>query len=524
MQHQMKFLIERVNYKMKLKLFISILCTFILCNSICIAASDTADNTKSTHSYLSQPTGQYQVGFRDFHWINQNTCPDFNYNGKNSSDFSIANKKYCHEILARIYYPSASKNRLGSPYYPPYIKSEQESFKKIPSVSQDNIRKLSRLRSFSIENDEIIKGKKFPVLLFSPGLGFSAQMYENIITELVSHGYIVIGIGTPFINLVELPNNHIIKTVEIKSPASREQEQKLVDLSSQDFIYVFEKIHSLHNSNLLFSMMDLSHIGLFGHSIGARAEEDIVKSHSNWFQALAALDGDSQASQEKISIPFLDIMSAKVMGDNRVSNSSLRLENDNYLVVLSPSDHDTEYSYHLNFSDLSTLQYLPVYQAYIQYLKKHKQNMDNKIFTIKLLSHEPTEIERNDLIKSTFVLVKKGSNWSVTIYENKEKKGHPSVSMIPGLSSALKNLPDKLPEELSETDIVHVKNILLPLFNKQPSVRFLGTGNGWEIMSSINTYLLQFFNMYLINNKNPALNECTTLSTNTYLKCGVSKG
>ena len=61
-----------------------------------------AANHKDTNNYLHKPTGKYGVGFQDFYWINQNSCPDFNYNGTNQADFSPDNKKHCHEIVARI--------------------------------------------------------------------------------------------------------------------------------------------------------------------------------------------------------------------------------------------------------------------------------------------------------------------------------------------------------------------------------------------------------------------------------------
>ena len=61
-------------------------------------------NAVASTQYLYQPTGKYGVGFADFHWINPNECPDFNFNGENQDDFSPYNINHCHEIMVRIYY------------------------------------------------------------------------------------------------------------------------------------------------------------------------------------------------------------------------------------------------------------------------------------------------------------------------------------------------------------------------------------------------------------------------------------
>lgn len=496
---------------MKFKLILLIVFLFLV--NTCVVASEIPSNT-----YLTKPTGQYGVGFEDFHWINQSACPDLNYNGKNQNDFSATNKKHCHEITARIYYPSIEKNKKGS-IYEPTKSLEQEILSKIPNVTKETIIQFNQIKSFSVKKAEIIKGKKFPVLLFSPGLGSFSQMYENIITELVSHGYIVIGVNTPFVSLAELPNGHIVQAVEIKSPISREKEHQFVAIPAQDLIYVFNKIHTLNNTNALFSAIDLNHIGLFGHSIGARATEDVVQTNPVLFQALATLDGDAQASQKKFSIPFMDMMSAKIMTHVKgESHAPFELANNSYLVVLSPNDHDSEYSYHLNFSDLSTLQYLPVYQEYKKYLKQHKKI--EKKFDFKLMAQEPTAEEQNNFTIPTFVLFKKEGKWNVYIIEDKKIVAKIDIKKINhGLVAALANLPDKPVNKFSDSEIAPVKKLLLSLFSHF-SNDFLGTGDGREITSSINTYLLQFFDTYLKNQKSTALEKCTPLTNNTLIICG----
>ncbi len=50
---------------------------------LCSAALLKGHSKLVSKNYFSTPTGQYHVGVKDFHWINQNRCSDFMGNDKN---------------------------------------------------------------------------------------------------------------------------------------------------------------------------------------------------------------------------------------------------------------------------------------------------------------------------------------------------------------------------------------------------------------------------------------------------------
>lgn len=367
-----------------------------------------------------KPTGKYVVGFQDFHWINTNLCPDPNFNGKNLDDFSIDNKKYCHEIMARIYYPATRKTKSGAYYYKPLVNTIQDDLTKIPGITKKNIIQLNKLKSFSQENLPIVSGK-FPVIFFSPGSGSQVEMYENFITELASHGYIVVGINSTFISGdIELPNGHITKF------NLDETLNDSIQIPLHDIAFAYKKIHLLTKLNSLFSTMDLQHIGALGQSLGGEIVANTAHVHPNWFKAAATLDSGIDKLDDtlkKFSIPFMRQISA-----NRKYESSIpivfELEKDGYLITISPDEKNRNYSYHMNFTDYSTIQYLPAEQLAINYFK-------------------------------------------------------------------------------------------------QQGKKYFGTGNGWEITRSINTYLLAFFNTYLKGENNVSFKKCDPLTENTILKCGM---
>lgn len=487
--------------------------SFVTCVLLFWVVMSTASNIGNMQNYLYKPTGQYGVGFKDFHWINQRVCPDFNFNGKNSQDFSSTNITHCHEMMVRIYYPSAIQQQSRSLYYRPFIELQQQAISKtVPGISKEQLEELVQIKSFSVKNAENIKDKKFPILFFSPGFGCPSQLYENFITHLVSQGYIVVSINTPFINLTELPNGRVVNPARPEN--SNEIEQKFVPLQAEDLSYAYHKIYALHDSDPLFASMDLNHIGAFGHSIGARVVADVTHLHPKWFQAAATLDigvDTTGASLKEFSIPFMHVVSANRM---RESVMHFELGTHGYLVGISPDEKNYNYSHHMNFSDLSTLQYVPALEKLQDYTRQHA--LDG--VGIKLLSHDPTQQDLNKFDKTTFTLIKQGEQWGLYVYLNKTRTTEFKINLISGLDAALAHLPGKPIEQLSVSEIYPVKRLIMNYY--QSLMQITGTGNGWEITSSINTYLSQFFNKFLKGEKNQAFEHCKVLSNNTYIKCG----
>jgi hypothetical protein len=491
--------------------------TFILClattlfSYVCNAGNDRIDN-----NYLLKPTGQYNVGFEDFHWLVKSICPDPNFDGNNQKDFSPNNKNFCREMMVRVYYPSDMQSQFNTPYYQSFIKEQQKSLNAIPDIPKEQIEQLNQLKIYSIPKAPIIRGKIFPVLLFSPGFGCPAQLYENTISEIVSHGYIVIGINSLFINAVELPNGHVVEPAHLKNPA--QMESMIIPLLIKDLSNVLDQIHYFRNSSPIFNAMDLNHIGAFGHSIGGRVIADASHSHPNWFQAAATLDigiDETENSLKPFAIPFMHEIGANRKLISHKLPMVFNLGNNGYLVGLTPTEQNYQFSHHMNFSDFSTLQNLPVYQSFSAYVKKDAEEK----FSFILMSHEPTKQDRNNFSPYvTFVLIKKDNQWNLHIYQNKEKIQTFDVKIIYGLKQAIDTLPNKPPEKLSDLDIQPVRKILLEL--NHSFADFLGDGNGMEITYSVNTYLLQFFNTYLKGEGNSALRNCVASSKNTYLKCG----
>ncbi|MBA2709868.1 MAG: hypothetical protein H0U57_04655 [Tatlockia sp.] len=503
---------------------------FIFCLALVVEYSESHIGiNRPNMSFLKRPTGPYRVGFEDFHWINHDACPDFNFNSKNQDDFSSENTKYCHELVVRIYYPTKAPFLQGSPYYSPFISSQQDMLKQVPGIQINHLKQLTSLKSFSLKKAPIINEKQYPVLLFSPGFGCATEMYENNITELVSHGYIVVGISTPFINLTALPNGHVVKPADLQSMENSDKaiSDQFVPLQSQDLIYAYNKLHELHPSNGLFASMDLKHVGLFGHSIGAWTVAMVAHANQTSFKAIAPLD----IGPDKAGLPLKELKNFtipvmyQINSIRKLSSPYLpvtyQLAPNGYLVGISPNKRNDRYSHHMNFTDWSTLQYLPAYTMFFNHLKT--QHIA-KGFDLKVMFHSLTNKEIATFVKMTYVLYKQENTWVFAVYFIDPQHHQISVpvnffniTLVDGLAKALSALPSH-PEKLTEAEIEPIRKIVSSLNNAMASV--LGTGNGWEITGAINTYLVNFFDAYLKNKKSLLFKKCTPLYKNTYIKCG----
>lgn len=460
---------------------------------------------------LLRPSGQYGVAFEDLHWLNTNICPDLQFSEKNENDFSPDNKRHCHELMLRVYYPTSINSDDASLYYRPTIEVEKSTLKSVPDMKSTSIDQLSQLKSHTIKNAPPVKNKKFPVVLFSPGFGVQTQLYENIITELASHGFIVIGINSVFIDGdIELPDGHIVRTIlHNRSEAAN----KITPILEQDIAFVYKKIQA-NMQNKVFKSMDLNQIGALGHSIGGRAIANVVNQHKDWFQALITLDMASYKANDSLmqfKTPYMHIISAYWKS---YFNWPLhyRLGKNGYLVTLSPSAKDQHYSYHLNYTDFSTLQYLPAYQASMTFEQSKLAAGEDVIIQKNL----PKENQMNKINRPCYVIVKPQNTWRMFYYEPGKKNNEIDIQMVSGLHAALNDLP--LIKQITLSDTSKIRNIV-DAYHQQYG-NYLGKGNGIEITKAIDAYVIDFFSRFLKNTSSISLEKCQRITKNTCIVCG----
>ncbi|WP_186648348.1 hypothetical protein [Fluviispira vulneris] len=322
-----------------------------------------AQENKDTKNYLLTPSGSYSIGYKDLYIINNKICPDtFYHPSVNEKDFSQENNKFCHEINARIYYPSKEKSLLISEYDREAIMRSIHFYNKKFKLKESELITLKTLLDVKTYNSKnaapSIENKKFPIIIFLPGSGLSVQSYNIIINELVSYGYIILGLNSFFVNgAIKQANGHVVEPPEKYNDSGRLE-------NFADLKFILDNLQFLDYGIKVKQQINFENVNLLGHSMGAMSIVNLFKEKQNiHVNSLLLMDPGNilEAANypiKPIKIPTMTIWSSLF---KHLLKGQTQLGKNNFDLVLSPSIKNINYSNHENFTDLSKLQYHPAY-------------------------------------------------------------------------------------------------------------------------------------------------------------------
>lgn len=332
--------------------------------------------------YLIKPSGQYGVAYKDDYIVNSRLCPDKIYQeGVNESSFS--NGKHCHEIIIRTYYPTQDKFKYGDNYYSPYLREANKYYVKTYKLSESEntlLNSILSIQTYMLKDAHPIPKKRFPVLLFLPGSGQSTFTYNNIIANLVSNGYVVVGINSVFASgPIKILNGNIVSWLESYNDNSRLE--NLDDLS-----FVLDNLKPIFGNSQLKGAIDYNNLGFIGHSMGAMNIVYYLKNNVRKNIKMAILMDPGNIfnfypNNKNYPIDIPNIPTMLIWSSNFKVNmhGSMKLYKSDYEVTLSPNlTIESNFTNHENFSDLSTLQYSPAYMI----PKLHKEFLEPKNSTL----------------------------------------------------------------------------------------------------------------------------------------------
>ena len=261
---------------------------------------------------LPTPTGEYLVGTHSMHM-------------KTSMDEPITkdpNDK--RELMIKVWYPAKTK---ASAKQDPYLdKANRTSFINkygggiLPPASMDY---LDRVKTH-VYQDAPIADDIFPVLLFSHGYGSNASGYYALLTEIASHGYIVINmnhtyeslgatfpdgseklfdyefqaadgadamehigpIRDAFVNKLPYEERHAI----IREASKDYNITAMVKRWTKDMMYTLDQLEAWNKDGFLKNRLDLDKTGVFGHSRGGGAAGQLTIKDSR-IKAAVNIDG-----------------------------------------------------------------------------------------------------------------------------------------------------------------------------------------------------------------------------------------
>jgi CubicO group peptidase (beta-lactamase class C family)/predicted dienelactone hydrolase len=180
---------------------------------------------------------------------------------------------------------------------------------------------------------------KYPVIVFSPGLGTPSQTYLTLVEELASQGYIVVGL-----NHTDLPEESFENPENLLATL----QQRVADTK-----FVLNQLEILNKNDpngILTGRLDLDRVGILGHSFGGATAAEAMGEDAR-FDAGINMDGTffGDVVTQGLDRPFMLVNAESTATfDSTQQQFFDNLHGSAYQVTLKDAGHH-------NFSDLAFL-------------------------------------------------------------------------------------------------------------------------------------------------------------------------
>ena len=229
--------------------------------------------------HFPTPTGPYAIGTLTYHWIDTSRPELFTTDPGDH-----------RELMAQVWYPA--RNEPSAPRAP-YI---QDADAVTPAVGQllhlpgFVFSHLKYVTTHAVASAPIADGQSsYPVLIYLTGVDGFRAVNTFQIQELVSHGYIVVGLDQPgMVASIRFPDGRqipgwsrdqiqplIMQSVESqpKAPAlfGKALPDGIIPYFAQDVSFTLDQLAELNTgdpNHILTGRLDLGHVGTFGISLG----------------------------------------------------------------------------------------------------------------------------------------------------------------------------------------------------------------------------------------------------------------
>lgn len=315
----------------------------------------TGEAAKKRQIQLPETTGEYGVGTAYLQLKDEKREEILSENGAKNRELSI-----------QVWYPVDKNSEECRASYANYmIKKFCVSNKIIEKGKLESIVTNSQMNMTAATG-----GKKFPVLIFSHGLGIENMCYQGFIEEIVSHGYIVYSVShtyfagiTAFYDGKDIANGYFrIENCCGFEPESEEGRKKIKNDSYiviDDLKFVISKLKELNEEKeyILAGKMDVENIGIYGHSYGGYAAVAASEMISEC-KASIDIDGAILNSIPNFTKPVYFIRSnseiAKKYGENSIEESWGYIKSNGYMTEIKDAMH-------LDFIDFKYIGFEGVY-------------------------------------------------------------------------------------------------------------------------------------------------------------------
>ncbi|KAK5993008.1 putative 1-alkyl-2-acetylglycerophosphocholine esterase-like protein [Cladobotryum mycophilum] len=124
--------------------------------------------------------------------------------------------------------------------------------------------------------------KKYPLILFGPGLAESRLIYNAMARSLASQGYVVVSVDHPFeAPAIQFPDGSIIEGIDIDSDSESVLE-KVLSVRTTDMSFIIDQLSNKTITDPLLAdfpgTLDLKQLAMWGHSFGGATSASLLHS------------------------------------------------------------------------------------------------------------------------------------------------------------------------------------------------------------------------------------------------------
>tara|TARA_R100001143_G_C3361089_1_gene135906 strand:+ start:1977 stop:3431 length:1455 start_codon:yes stop_codon:yes gene_type:complete len=257
---------------------------------------------------LPEPEGPYTVGTKDI------------FLKLDREEIITEDDTDKRKLMIKVWYPSHDSDGHLDPYID---EGGRHGFAQKYGLPNSTFNYLDKVNTH-VYRDATIADEKFPVLIFSHGYNSKANNYYALLSEIVSHGYIVFALNHTYESIgstfpdgtktffdyqyaqkiesgtwedmepviasfnegLSFEDRHPIVKKGLKNYFVRD----IVERWAEDLTGVVDQIDTWNNSGFFEGKLDITNIGVFGHSRGGGAAGETLLT-DNRIKAGANIDG-----------------------------------------------------------------------------------------------------------------------------------------------------------------------------------------------------------------------------------------
>ncbi|QJD87212.1 alpha/beta hydrolase family protein [Cohnella herbarum] len=228
-------------------------------------------------------SGSYPVGTMTYHWIDEKRTETW-------SDVSRTKR----ELMVQMWYPALEGSGKKPARYvenSPEVKAALAEQFGLPAFAMGH---LGLVRTHARPEATLSEAQwRYPVLVFSHGMGGNRNQNTFEVEELASRGYIVVGIDHAYQSGATVyPDGRTAKFNIENQPTTKAGFDELMSVWTADAAFVLDQLERLNRggeSDRFANRLDLVRIGMFGHSYGGAAAAQMLARDA---RVKAAIDMD----------------------------------------------------------------------------------------------------------------------------------------------------------------------------------------------------------------------------------------